>query len=119
MERSFFWNSISSILNASQTFLFLLVIKWYIGLEEVGFFSYAFSLVNQYLSIGRFGMRNYQVTDTTCKYAFCTYLRSRFITTGCMFLVALFYSGYLYCTGKYPVLLYGSHAGSLYGAVIS
>ncbi len=102
-RNSFLWNLVALVLNASQSFLFLLIINRGLGIKEAGYFSFAFAIANQYLAIGKFGMRNFQVTDTKQKYTFLSYFQSRLITTGCMFIVTVVYCVYLLVLGRYQL----------------
>lgn len=101
--KSFIWNMLGGLLNAGQSFLLILVITWTIGIEAAGFFSFAFALANQFLSIGQYGMRNYQVTDSNSKYNFSTYLKSRYVTTFIMVMVVIAYCFSMKKSGAYSI----------------
>ena len=60
-------------------------------LEEAGIFTFAYSVANLMLNIGKYGMRNYQVTDVKEKYAYSTYFKSRILTTAAMIVASVAY----------------------------
>lgn len=95
LKKSYFWNMIAGLINAGQSFVFMFILTRVIGVEQAGFFSFAYALANQFLSIGKFGMRNYQVTDMNEKYNFKVYFYSRIITNFFM-IIAIF----IYCLIK-------------------
>ena len=62
-----------------------------VGLVESGIFTIAYANANLFLNIGKYGMRNYQVSDVRKEFSFSEYLTSRYLTTLCMFLVSVIY----------------------------
>ncbi len=78
---SVFWNMMSSGLNSIVSIVLLLVVTRINGTSDAGVFSLAFSTAQMMLTIGNYGMRNYQATDIKEKYTLSTYLSSRIITT--------------------------------------
>jgi O-antigen/teichoic acid export membrane protein len=97
IQRSaFVWNTAAGLLTAFQSVIWLIVITRTCDLAVAGVFTIAFALANQFLNIGRYGMRNFQATDTVSdgrapRYSFGEYLFSRTLTTGAMIVVALIY----------------------------
>lgn len=92
-----FWNMISSGINSVVSMLLLLIVTRAIGVSEAGIFSLGFSTSQMMLTIGNYGMRNYQVTDLNCKYSMRTYLASRLITNILMMVIVgafVVYEGY-------------------------
>lgn len=89
---SYTWNMIGSMFMAFQSVLMLMVIMRTVGVNDAGVFSIAFASANLFLTIGKFGMRNFQVSDIENKYDFNTYKNSRIITTLAMILLALIYT---------------------------
>lgn len=75
-----FWNMMSSGLNSIVSMLLLWVVTKICGVAQAGIFSLGFSTSQMMLTIGNYGMRNYQVTDIQNKYRMQTYLASRVIT---------------------------------------
>nr|MCR5597129.1 hypothetical protein [Lachnospiraceae bacterium] len=88
----FIFNSLGGLLNAFQSVFVLMVLSRVMPtLEEAGVFTFAYSVANLMLDIGRYGMRNYQVTDVREKYAYSTYFKSRVLTTVAMIVVSVVY----------------------------
>ncbi len=88
----FIFNSLGGLLNAFQSVFVLMVLSRVMPtLEEAGVFTFAYSVANLMLDIGRYCMRNYQVTDVKEKYAYSTYFKSRVLTTVAMMVVSVVY----------------------------
>lgn len=77
---SVFWNMMSSSINSIVSMFLLLVVTRICGIEDAGIFSLGFSTSQMMLTIGNYGMRNYQATDLNNKYSMQVYLSSRIIT---------------------------------------
>lgn len=92
-QSSVFWNMLSSGLNSIVSIILLLFVTRIVGPSDAGVFSLGFSTAQMMLTIGNYGMRNYQATDVKNKYSLGTYLASRIITScgmilfTCLFLV--------------------------------
>jgi len=97
------WNTIAGLINASESVILLIVITRISGIEEAGIVSIAFTISNLFLSIGKFGMRNYQVTDISKKYTFVDYRASRIITTISMIAVCVLYLLHRVIVGDYTL----------------
>lgn len=87
-KRSVFWNMMSSGLNSIVSMLLLLVVTRINGVDDAGVFSLAFSTSQMMLTIGNYGMRNYQATDINEKYSMSVYKASRIVTNMVMLLMA-------------------------------
>lgn len=96
MKKAVLWNSASSMINAGQSALILIFISHFLGLESAGIFTIAYAVANLTYAIAKYGVRNFQVTDISEKYAFSTYVKMRWITVGVTFLGGLWYLGYHY-----------------------
>ena len=83
------WNTASGMIDASQSILFLSLITRICGLQDAGIFSISYSISILMLTISRYGMRNYQVTDVKEKYSFEVYFSSRIVTTLAMMLASI------------------------------
>ena len=79
-RNSAFWNMTSSLLNAVQTALLLLVITRVCGSVIGGIFSISATIAYQANTIGNYSMRNFQATDVKEEYSFGIYVGSRFVT---------------------------------------
>lgn len=79
-KQSVFWNMMSSGLNSIVSMLLLWVVTLLNGVSDAGIFSLGFSTSQMMLTIGNYGMRNYQATDVTNKYSIKVYEASRIVT---------------------------------------
>ncbi|MDR2672811.1 MAG: lipopolysaccharide biosynthesis protein [Coriobacteriales bacterium] len=97
IQRSaYFWNTVSGVLAAFQSVIWLVVITRVCDLMVAGVFTIAFALANQFLNIGKFGMRNFQASDvvtagTEPRYSFGDYLLSRILSSLAMIVCAVAY----------------------------
>ena len=81
IERSsVFWNMMSSSMNSIVSMFLLFVVTRVCGVRDAGIFSLGFSTAQLMLTIGNYGMRNYQATDLNSKYSMRVYLSSRIVT---------------------------------------
>lgn len=74
---SYIWNTLSSYLNSFQTMLLLLVVTQFGSVNDASIFVMAYAVGNLMLNVGRYGMRQFQVTDIAEKYSFHDYVLSR------------------------------------------
>lgn len=88
---SVIWNMIGSMLMAFQSVIFLMILTRTVGLVASGIFTIAYANSSLFLNIGKYGMRNYQVSDVKNQFSFGEYLRSRWITTIVMIIVSFVY----------------------------
>ena len=98
---SFLWNMIGGMLDAFQSVILLMVLTRTIGLVASGIFTIAYANANLFLNIGKYGMRNYQVSDVREQFSFREYLYSRWITTFAMIIVSVAYVIYMAQTRDY------------------
>lgn len=97
-KQSVFWNMMSSGLNSIVSMLLLWVVTLLNGVSDAGIFSLGFSTSQMMLTIGNYGMRNYQATDVTNKYSIKVYEASR-IVTNIIMMVSVF--GFVWFEGYY------------------
>lgn len=83
------YNSIAGLMNAFQSIIFIMIATRLSTIHDAGNLTIAFAIGNLLLTLGKFGVRNYQVTDVSGKYKFSEYLCARKITTGIMFACGL------------------------------
>lgn len=93
-KQSVFWNMMSSGLNSVVSMFLLLVVTRICGVAEAGVFSLGFSTSQMMLTIGNYGMRNFQVTDIRNKYTFGVYRGSRIITNLLMMGTVILFVGF-------------------------
>lgn len=91
---SFVWNMAGSMLMAFQSVIMLMILTRVLGLREAGIFTIAYANANLFLTIGKYGMRNFQVSDVREQFSFYEYRSSRYITTLLMILVSVAYVVY-------------------------
>lgn len=97
----YFWNMCSSMLNAFQTVFILMIISRIDPIVDAGIFTIAFAIGNLMLTIGNYGIRQFQVSDINRKYCFRDYLTTRLVTCTLLAVVSLIYVGYYYSVGLY------------------
>lgn len=85
------WNMLGSLLIAFQSVIFLMVITRILDLTEAGIFTIAYANATLLLTVGKYGMRNFQISDVNEEFYFQEYLVSRWITTGIMLILAIGY----------------------------
>lgn len=88
---SYLWNMAGSLLAAFQSVILLVVLTRTVGLQEAGIFTIAFANANLFMTVGKYGMRNYQVSDLKHQFTFADYRVSRWITCGAMLAVSLIF----------------------------
>ena len=85
------WNAVSACLTSFQTMLLLMVLTHFGTAEHSGYFVMACTAANLFMHLGKFGMRQYQVTDAGNRYSFREYAVSRVFSVGLMTLALLLY----------------------------
>lgn len=90
-KSSFVWNMAGSMLMAFQSVIMLMIITRSLSLYEAGVFTLAYASANLFLNIGKYGMRNFQVSDVKHQFTFKDYYLSRIITTVIMLVVSIVY----------------------------
>lgn len=89
-----FWNAFSAMMNSFQTMVLLMVITRFGTMEDSGIFVMAYAVGNLMLNVGKFGIRQFQVTDICEKYSFSNYVDSRKLSTMLMLFLTAAYVGY-------------------------
>lgn len=95
------WNMIGSMLMAFQSVIFLMILTRTVGIVASGIFTIAYANANLFLNIGKYGVRNYQVSDVKNEYNFKEYLQSRWITTILMLVFSVIYTLYTAYMNQY------------------
>lgn len=90
-NNAYLWNMIGSMLMAFQSVFMLMILTRTVGLEEAGVFTIANANANLFLTIGKYGMRNFQVSDLNNQFLFSEYRMSRAVTTTIMIAAAVVY----------------------------
>lgn len=91
-KRDYIWNTAAGLINAAEAVVMSMIVTRMTGLTDAGMLTLAFAVGNLMLPIGKFGVRNYQVTDVENRFSSSTYFTTRMIT---VFLMILVVCGYL------------------------
>jgi len=95
------WNMIGSMLMAFQSVIFLMILTRTVGIVASGVFTIAYANANLFLNVGKYGVRNYQVSDVKNEYNFKEYLKSRWLTTFLMIIFSVVYTLYTAYLNQY------------------
>lgn len=98
---SFVWNMVCSFLAAFQSVILLMVLTRTVDLVTAGIFTIANANANLFLYVGKFGVRNYQVSDVRHEYSFREYHISRVLTVLLMFSSSVIYTIYATISNGY------------------
>ena len=85
------WNAVSACLTSFQTMLLLMLLTHFGTTEHSGYFVMAFTVANLLMHLGKFGMRQYQVTDAGNRFSFREYVASRVFSVGLMIAALILY----------------------------
>ncbi len=102
-KSSFIWNMSGSMLNAFQSVIMLMILTRTGSLLEAGIYTIAYANANLFLMIGKYGMRNFQVSDVREQFSFAEYRRSRYLTTFIMLIVSIGYTIYASKVNAYTI----------------
>ena len=91
-DRNFIWNAAAGLIGASEAVILLMVIGRVNGVEDAGIITIAFAIGNLLAGIGRYGVRNYQVTDLDTDMDFSSYFSHRIVT---VLLMGISMAGYM------------------------
>ncbi len=102
-RNSYIWNMAGSLLMAFQSVIMLMIITRTLGLAEAGIFTIAYANANLFLTIGKYGMRYFQVSDVKDQFSFAEYRASRLLTVAAMMAVSVGYIIYSAMTNSYTM----------------
>lgn len=81
IERAaYVWNTASGLLNAFQSVIMLMVLTHVCDVVTAGVFTIAYANANLFLNLGKYGVRNFQVSDVSEKYDFRAYHAARVVS---------------------------------------
>ena len=63
LKSAYFWNTGAAMLNAFQTVFILMLISRIDPVIDAGVFTIAFAIGNLMMTIGKYGIRQFQVSD--------------------------------------------------------
>lgn len=85
IERAaYVWNTAAGLLNAFQSVIMLVVLSHVCDPVQAGVFTIAYANANLFLNLGKYGVRNFQVSDVDEKYAFAPYHAARVVSVAGM-----------------------------------
>lgn len=87
----FWWNAVGGAISAGQSAILLVFISHKLGITIAGIVTIAYALANLFASITRYGVRNYQVTDSNNLFSFSDYLYGRIVCTVLSVLICIIY----------------------------
>ena len=88
---AFVWNAYSAMLNSFQMTLLLVFLTRFGNDKESSIFVMAYAIANLLLHIGKFGIIQFQVTDTNEKYSYKEYEMLRRILVFAMIVITVLY----------------------------
>lgn len=100
-KKDYIWNTAAGLINAAEAVVMSMIVTRVTTLADAGILTIAFAVGNLLMTIGKFGIRNYQVTDVENKFSFEIYLKTRIITVIFMVMMALSYLLYSYVNMGY------------------
>lgn len=100
---SLLWNMFGSMLVAFQSVIMLMILTRVLGLVDAGIFTIAFANANLFMNIGKYGMRNFQVSDVKKQFSFSEYKMSRVISVIAMIIVSVLYTWYVAMANSYTI----------------
>ena len=101
MKSAYLWNTCAAMLNAFQTVFILMLISRIDPVIDAGVFTIAFAIGNLMMAIGKYGIRQFQVSDVEEKYSFKEYTVARIITSIIMIAASFVYVGVNLASGLY------------------
>ncbi len=105
VQKSIFWNMVSSLEYSLQSAVLLLVITRISGPVDAGVFTIAYAVAQMMATIGSYGMQSFQVSDAKQEYGFSTYFTSRLISVSAMVMICAMYSLYQGYTSQKLILI--------------
>lgn len=103
MKSAYLWNTSAAMLTAFQTVFILMLISRIDPIIDAGVFTIAFAIGNLMLAIGKYGVRQFQVSDVEERYSFTDYILSRVFTSILMIIASGIYVWVNYISGLYNV----------------
>ncbi len=104
-KQKYFWNMMGSMCNALSTVILLFLVNTFLGSEQGGVFSFAYSNAQLMLIIGGLEVRPLQSTDVQEEYSFQLYYTLRIITCILMMCICIFYTIFSRCTKEKALIL--------------
>ncbi len=90
-DKGFKWNSIAALINAAEAVVMSMVVVRVTNLEDAGILAIAFAVGNLFITIGKFGIGNFQVSDIKNRYEYGTYFVTRIVTVVLMLITTVLF----------------------------
>lgn len=90
-QNAIFWNMVFSIMSALQSAIMIMLVTRVIGTEKAGILSISYASAYLMFTIGVYGVRNFQVTDSSMMYSYNDYKKVRFLSCGMMIICSVMY----------------------------
>lgn len=97
----YIWNTAAGLINAAEAVVMSMIVTRITGLADAGMLTIAFAVGNLMMPIGKFGVRNFQVTDVENRFSTFTYFTARLTTVLLMIITACGYLCYAAAGLKY------------------
>lgn len=116
MKKDYLWNTMAGLINASEAVIMSMIITRMTNLTDAGYVTIAFAVGNLLLTIGKYGIYSFQVTDHNKEYSFTTYFHVRILTTIAMIVCLIGYLiyGLVYLTYSHHKMLIILFIGLIY-----
>lgn len=103
MRSAYIWNMIVQTANAFQTVILLMLLTRSGDLTGAAIFTIAYTVANTLLYIGKYSIRQFQVSDVNNEYTYGEYRSARKVTIAAMILAAVGYLVYSVLFREYTV----------------
>lgn len=100
-KKDYIWNTAAGLINAAEAVVMSMIVTRVTGLSDAGILTIAFAFGNLMMPVGKFGVRNYQVTDVQNRFSFSLYVKTRLFTVFLMIVAVLGYLVYASVYLKY------------------
>lgn len=91
MKKDYVWNTLAGLINAAEAVIMSMIVTRVTGLSDAGYLTLAFAVGNLLASVGKYGVRSFQVTDVHEQFIFSDYFWTRIITVFLMLISLLSY----------------------------
>ena len=88
------WNMIASMMNAFQSVVLLIILSYTVGSEIAGIYTIGNVNANLFVNLGKYGVRNYQVSDVKNRFSFGDYHLARLVSSVLMIVLSAAYTFY-------------------------
>lgn len=88
-KNTFVWTAASGIVYSLQSLIFLMVLTNLMGKPAAGLYSIGIMVANQMLTVGKYSVRNFQVSDINQKYSFDEYYTFRIFTCSVAMIITI------------------------------